>query len=144
HHTLLEKDIEIDVVTDQTSAHDPLNGYIPKGYTIAEANGLRKSNPGLYQTLSKKSMATIVEQSLVYQQTDPFVFANGDNIRQVAKLEGAEHAFDFPGFVPACIRPLFCEGKGSFRWVALSGDPEDIYRTDQLIKDLFPENEALT
>ena len=144
HHLLLEKDLKIDVVTDQTSAHDPLNGYIPKGYTIAEANELRKSNPDLYQTLSKKSMATHVEAMLAYQQRGSIVFDYGNNIRQVAKLEGIENAFHFPGFVPAYIRPLFCEGKGPFRWVALSGDPEDIYRTDQLIKELFPENEALT
>ena len=143
HHTLLEKDIKIDIVTDQTSAHDPLNGYIPEDYTIEEADELRKTNPDIYQTLAKKSMATHVEAMLTYQQKGSIVFDYGNNIRQVARLEGVDNAFDFPGFVPAYIRPLFCEGKGPFRWVALSGDPEDIYRTDQLIKELFPENEAL-
>jgi len=143
HHVLLKKDVKIDIVTDQTSAHDPLNGYIPEDYTIEEANGLRETNPDIYQTLAKKSMATHVKAMLTYQQRGSIVFDYGNNIRQVARLEGVDNAFDFPGFVPAYIRPLFCEGKGPFRWVALSGDPEDIYRTDQLIKELFPENEAL-
>lgn len=143
HHTLLEKDVQIDIVTDQTSAHDPLNGYVPAGYSVEEANDLRKANPELYKTLAKKSMATHVKAMLAYQQKGSIVFDYGNNIRQVARLEGVENAFDFPGFVPAYIRPLFCEGKGPFRWVALSGDPEDIYRTDQLIKELFPDNEAL-
>lgn len=143
HHVLLKKDVKIDIVTDQTSAHDPLNGYIPEGYTIEEANELRETNPDIYQTLAKKSMATHVKAMLTYQQRGSIVFDYGNNIRQVARLEGVDNAFDFPGFVPAYIRPLFCEGKGPFRWVALSGDPEDIYRTDQLIKELFPENEAL-
>lgn len=143
HHILLDKDIHIDIVTDQTSAHDPLNGYIPVGYNVEEAGHFRKTNPTLYQAMAKKSMATHVEAMLAYQKKGSIVFDYGNNIRQVAKLEGVEKAFDFPGFVPAYIRPLFCEGKGPFRWVALSGDPEDIYRTDQLIKDLFPENKAL-
>jgi len=143
HFKLLEKNIKIDIVTDQTSAHDPLNGYIPIGYTVEEAEVLRKSDAEKYMALAKKSMAKHVEAMLTYQDHGSIVFDYGNNIRQVAKDEGLENAFNFPGFVPAYIRPLFCEGKGPFRWAALSGDPEDIYRTDQLIKELFPENEAL-
>lgn len=143
HHRLLEKNIAIDIVTDQTSAHDPLNGYIPVDYSVEAASALRKANPQLYQALAKKSMATHVRAMLTYQQKGAIVFDYGNNIRQVAQLEGVVNAFDFPGFVPAYIRPMFMEGKGPFRWVALSGDPEDIYRTDELIKELFPENEAL-
>ncbi|WP_042144010.1 urocanate hydratase [Paucisalibacillus sp. EB02] len=143
HYKLLEKTIKIDIVTDQTSAHDPLNGYIPIGHSVEEAEGLRKSNPEHYMTLAKQSMAKHVDAMLMYQDQGSIVFDYGNNIRQVAKDEGIKNAFNFPGFVPAYIRPLFCEGKGPFRWAALSGDPEDIYRTDQLIKELFPENEAL-
>jgi urocanate hydratase len=143
HYELLEKNIKIDIVTDQTSAHDPLNGYIPIGYSVEEAEVLRKAEPDKYVSLAKQSMAKHVEAMLMYQEHGSIVFDYGNNIRQVAKDEGVENAFDFPGFVPAYIRPLFCEGKGPFRWAALSGDPEDIYRTDQLIKELFPENEAL-
>ncbi|WP_077329423.1 urocanate hydratase [Virgibacillus siamensis] len=143
HHELMEKDIQIDIVTDQTSAHDPLNGYVPVGYSLDEAAALRKENPQRYTELSSQSMAKHVEAMLAYQQNGSIVFDYGNNIRQVAKDEGVANAFDFPGFVPAYIRPLFCEGKGPFRWAALSGDPEDIYRTDQLIKELFPENKEL-
>ncbi len=143
HHELLKRGVKIDIVTDQTSAHDPLNGYVPEGYSIEEAARLRKENPSLYTQLSQKSMAKHVEAMLKFQKGGSVVFDYGNNIRQVAKDEGVENAFDFPGFVPAYIRPLFCEGKGPFRWAALSGDPEDIYRTDRLIKELFPENEAL-
>ncbi|WP_026907793.1 urocanate hydratase [Paucisalibacillus globulus] len=143
HDKLLEKTIKIDIVTDQTSAHDPLNGYVPIGYSVEEAEVLRKTVPDKYVALAKQSMAKHVEAMLTYQEHGSIVFDYGNNIRQVAKDEGVENAFDFPGFVPAYIRPLFCEGKGPFRWAALSGDPEDIYRTDQLIKELFPENEAL-
>ncbi|OZU87095.1 urocanate hydratase [Virgibacillus indicus] len=143
HQEFLKREIVIDIVTDQTSAHDPLNGYIPRGYSLEEAVKLRKANPEEYTRLSKKSMAEHVEAMLAFQKGGSIVFDYGNNIRQVAKDEGVENAFDFPGFVPAYIRPLFCEGKGPFRWVALSGDPEDIYRTDRLIKELFPENEAL-
>src|SRR5690606_22568423 len=120
-----------------------LNGYIPIGYTVEEAEVLRKSDAEKYMALAKQSMAKHVEAMLPYQDHGSIVFDYGNNIRQVAKDEGLENAFNFPGFVPAYIRPLFCEGKGPFRWAALSGDPEDIYRTDQLIKELFPENEAL-
>lgn len=143
HHELLERDLQIDVVTDQTSAHDPLNGYIPEGYRLEEAARLRKSDPKGYEKLAKQSMAKHVEAMLTYQEKGAIVFDYGNNIRQVAKDEGLEEAFNFPGFVPAYIRPLFCEGKGPFRWAALSGDPEDIYRTDELVKELFPENESL-
>ncbi|XXM72893.1 urocanate hydratase [Lysinibacillus sphaericus] len=143
HHELLKRGVKIDIVTDQTSAHDPLNGYVPEGYSIEEAARLRKENPAKYTELSQKSMAKHVEAMLEFQEGGSIVFDYGNNIRQVAKDEGVENAFDFPGFVPAYIRPLFCEGKGPFRWAALSGDPEDIYRTDRLIKELFPENEAL-
>ncbi|MGR3766092.1 urocanate hydratase [Rossellomorea sp. NS-SX7] len=143
HHELLKRGVKIEIVTDQTSAHDPLNGYVPEGYTLQEAARLRKENPAQYTELSQKSMAKHVEAMLEFQNRGSIVFDYGNNIRQVAKDEGVENAFDFPGFVPAYIRPLFCEGKGPFRWAALSGDPEDIYRTDRLIKELFPENEAL-
>jgi urocanate hydratase len=143
HHELLKKEVEIDVVTDQTSAHDPLNGYIPEGYSLEAAAELRKQDPDKYVHFASKSMAKHVEAMLAFQQKGSIVFDYGNNIRQVALDEGVNHAFDFPGFVPAYIRPLFCEGKGPFRWAALSGDPADIYRTDQLIKELFPENEKL-
>ncbi|MCP3739722.1 urocanate hydratase [Rossellomorea sp. BNER] len=143
HHELLQRGVKIDIVTDQTSAHDPLNGYVPDGYTLEQADQLRKENPDQYTALSKKSMAKHVEAMLEFQARGSIVFDYGNNIRQVAKDEGVDNAFDFPGFVPAYIRPLFCEGKGPFRWAALSGDPEDIYRTDRLIKELFPENEPL-
>jgi urocanate hydratase len=143
HHELLKRGVKVDIVTDQTSAHDPLNGYIPEGMSLDEAAALRKSNPDEYVRRSKQSMAKHVEAMLEFQKRGAIVFDYGNNIRQVAKDEGVENAFAFPGFVPAYIRPLFCEGKGPFRWAALSGDPEDIYRTDALIKELFPENEAL-
>lgn len=143
HHELLEKGAPIDIVTDQTSAHDPLNGYIPVGYSLEEADALRKKNPDAYTELSTKSMARHVEAMLAFQKNGTIVFDYGNNLRQVAFDTGVENAFNFPGFVPAYIRPLFTEGKGPFRWAALSGDPEDIYRTDELIKELFPENKAL-
>jgi urocanate hydratase len=143
HHELLRKNVNIDIITDQTSAHDPLNGYIPEGLTLEDAEQLRTSNPKHYVKLASQSMAKHVKAMLVFQQKGAVAFDYGNNIRQVAKDEGEENAFDFPGFVPAYIRPLFCEGKGPFRWVALSGDPEDIYRTDALIKELFPDNGPL-
>ncbi len=143
HHELLKRDVKIDIVTDQTSAHDPLNGYIPVGYSLEAADKLRKEDSKTYEKLACASMAKHVEAMLLFKEKGSIVFDYGNNIRQVAKDEGVENAFDFPGFVPAYIRPLFCEGKGPFRWAALSGDPEDIYRTDRLIKELFPENEGL-
>lgn len=132
-----------DVVTDQTSAHDPLNGYIPRGYTLSEALALRQSDPKRYIAEAKASMAIQVRAMLDMQQQGAVVFDYGNNIRQQAKDAGVEDAFAFPGFTPAYIRPLFCEGKGPFRWVALSGDPQDIYRTDELIGELFPEDAHL-
>lgn len=132
-----------DFVTDQTSAHDPLNGYIPQGFTFAEALELRISDPVRYEQLSKQTIAVHVQAMLDLQKAGSVVFDYGNNIRQVAFDQGVKDAFNFPGFVPAYIRPLFCEGKGPFRWVALSGDPEDIRKTDQLILDLFPDNDHL-
>ncbi len=129
-----------DVVTDQTSAHDPLS-YIPAGYSAPEATKLRYSDPGKYQKLACQTMVKHVQAMLDFQKQGAEVFDYGNNIRQRAFDEGVKNAFDFPGFVPAYIRPLFCEGKGPFRWAALSGDPEDIYRTDECIAELFPENE---
>ncbi|NOU74447.1 urocanate hydratase [Paenibacillus sp. LMG 31458] len=132
-----------DFVTDQTSAHDPLNGYVPSGYSLQAAAELRNSNPAEYVKLSKKSITAHVRAMLDLQRLGSVVFDYGNNIRQVALDEGVTDAFNFPGFVPAYIRPLFCEGKGPFRWVALSGDPEDIYKTDELVLKLFPDNEPL-
>ncbi|MDP1421346.1 urocanate hydratase [Peribacillus simplex] len=132
-----------DVLTDQTSAHDPLNGYTPSGLSMAEAAELRNANPEEYIKLSKASMAKHVRAMLEMMEKGAVTFDYGNNIRQVAKDEGVENAFDFPGFVPAYIRPQFCEGKGPFRWVALSGDPEDIYKTDQAILREFADNEHL-
>jgi len=132
-----------DVVTDQTSAHDELRGYYPHGISFEEANKLRTADPEKYIKMSYKSMARHVEAMLAFQKAGAVVFDYGNNIRAQAQIAGVTQAFDFPGFVPAYIRPLFCEGKGPFRWVALSGDPEDIYRTDRLVKELFPEDEAL-
>ncbi|QDX91243.1 urocanate hydratase [Brevibacillus laterosporus] len=130
-------------VTDQTSAHDPLNGYVPTGYELDDALALRASDPDQYIRLAKSSMATHVQAMLDLQKAGSIVFDYGNNIRQVAFDEGVKDAFNFPGFVPAYIRQLFCEGKGPFRWAALSGDPEDIYKTDELVLKLFPENEHL-
>lgn len=132
-----------DVVTDQTSAHDPLNGYVPAGLTLAEAAELRKADPSTYMERAKRSMVMHVQAMLDLQKAGAVVFDYGNNIRQVAFNEGLKEAFAFPGFVPAFIRPLFCEGKGPFRWAALSGDPEDIYKTDRAIMQLFPEDQAL-
>jgi urocanate hydratase len=130
-------------VTDQTSAHDPLVGYIPAGFTLDQAAELRAADPKHYVELSKQSMATHVQAMLDLQKMGSVVFDYGNNIRQVALDHGVQDAFNFPGFVPAYIRPLFCEGKGPFRWAALSGDPEDIRKTDELILKLFPENDHL-
>ena len=144
HWQILEKGILPDVVTDQTSAHDVLFGYIPQGLSIEEANELRKSNQTEYKKRAMDSMAKHVEAMLEFQQKGAVVFDYGNNLRQRAKDNGVENAFDYPGFVPAYIRPLFCEGKGPFRWVALSGDKEDIYKTDEAIMNLFPENDHLS
>jgi urocanate hydratase len=143
HQQLLLRGVIPDVVTDQTSAHDPLNGYIPAGMSLEEAADLRKSDPKGYIKRARESIAIHVRAMLDFQERGSVVFDYGNNIRQQALDAGVKEAFNFPGFVPAYIRPLFCEGKGPFRWVALSGDPEDIYRTDEAIMRLFPENEAL-
>lgn len=143
HEQLVHRNIPIDIVTDQTSAHDPLNGYIPSGMSLKEAADLRIQDAAEYIRRSTQSMAHHVKSMLAFQKKGAVVFDYGNNIRQVAFDHGVKQAFDFPGFVPAYIRPLFCEGKGPFRWVALSGDPEDIYRTDELIKDLFPDHKHL-
>jgi urocanate hydratase len=144
---LLPKMIEMgeipDLVTDQTSAHDPLHGYLPAGFSMEEGAELRKRNPEQYIEKSKQSMAVHVKAMLEMQKKGAVVFDYGNNIRQVAFDEGVKNAFDFPGFVPAFIRPLFCEGKGPFRWVALSGDPEDIRKTDEVILREFSNNEHL-
>ncbi|PFR30068.1 urocanate hydratase [Bacillus cereus] len=140
---LVKRDITPDLVTDQTSAHDPLNGYVPIGYSLEEAAKLREEDPERYVQLSKESMRKHVEAMLAMQEKGAITFDYGNNIRQVAFDEGLKNAFDFPGFVPAFIRPLFCEGKGPFRWVALSGDPEDIYKTDEVILREFADNEHL-
>lgn len=132
-----------DVVTDQTSAHDPLNGYVPAGISYEEALELRKSNPTEYIKMAMESMAAHVQAMLDLQKAGAIVFDYGNNIRQQAKKQGVENAFDFPGFVPAYIRPLFCEGKGPFRWAALSGDPEDIYKIDDRLVKEFGDNERL-
>ncbi|AZR74609.1 urocanate hydratase [Anoxybacter fermentans] len=132
-----------DVVTDQTSAHDPLNGYVPAGMSLEEALELRKSNPDEYIKRAMESIAVHVQAMLDLKKAGAVVFDYGNNIRQQAKKQGVENAFDFPGFVPAYIRPLFCEGKGPFRWAALSGDPEDIYKIDDRLCKEFSDNERL-
>lgn len=139
----VRRGIRPDFVTDQTSAHDPLNGYIPAGYSVEEAASLRGSDPGLYMRLARESMAGQVQAMLSLRAMGAVVFDYGNNIRQAAFEQGIRDAFDIPGFVPAYIRPLFCEGKGPFRWVALSGDEADIRRTDRLVLELFPDNEGL-
>ena len=140
---IVRRGIKPDMVTDQTSAHDPLNGYLPIGWTLAQAKDLRVSDPQRVISEAKKSMAVQVKAMLDFWQQGIPVVDYGNNIRQVALEEGVKNAFDFPGFVPAYIRPLFCEGIGPFRWVALSGDPEDIYKTDQKVKELIPNNPHL-
>jgi urocanate hydratase len=138
-----ERGIVPDVLTDQTSAHDPLNGYVPEGLSVEQADELREEDPDSYLERSHASIVRHVEAMVALQDAGAVTFDYGNNIRQVAFDNGFERAFEFPGFVPAYIRPLFCEGSGPFRWVALSGDPEDIYATDEAIKRLFPEKEAL-
>ncbi len=140
---LARRGITPDLVTDQTSAHDLLNGYIPAGLSVEEAAELRQRDPDDYQRRALESINQHVLAMLDLQESGAVVFDYGNNIRGQALLAGNVHALDFPGFVPAFIRPLFCRGKGPFRWAALSGDPEDIHRTDQLVLKLFPENEAL-
>ena len=140
---LLEDGVVPDVLTDQTSAHDPLHGYVPNSLSLAEADELRKSDPAGYKEKSLKSMARHVGYMLQMQKRGSITFDYGNNIREFALQGGEPNAFDFNGFVPEYIRPLFCEGKGPFRWAALSGDPEDIYATDQALIEAFPENTRL-
>lgn len=140
---MLKDNIIPDILTDQTSAHDPLNGYVPNGMRLEAALDLRKKDAAAYRELSLKSMARHVGFMLQMQQKGAVTFDYGNNLREFAREGGEANAFNFPGFTPAYIRPLFCEGKGPFRWVALSGDPEDIYTTDQALIEAFPENTHL-
>jgi urocanate hydratase len=140
---LVRRDERFDVVTDQTSAHDALNGYVPAGLSMDAAADLRRTDPDEYLRRSMSSMADHVRAMLALQSAGSVTFDYGNNIRAQAQTAGVANAFDFPGFVPAFIRPLFCEGKGPFRWAALSGDPADILATDRAILQLFPENESL-
>ncbi len=144
HWQILEQGILPDVVTDQTSAHDVLYGYIPINLSVEEAKVLRESNQAEYEKRAMDSMARHVEAMLEFQRRGAIVFDYGNNLRQRAKDNGVENAFDYPGFVPAYIRPLFCEGKGPFRWVALSGEKQDIYKTDEAIMNLFPADDHLS
>jgi urocanate hydratase len=141
---LARRGVVPDLVTDQTSAHDPIGGYIPQGLDVAQAAELRKSDPEAYRKRSLESMAKHVEGMLALQKLGSITFDYGNNIRTFAFEQGVKNAYDFPGFVPAYIRPLFCEGRGPFRWAALSGEPSDIYRTDKLVLDMFPHDEVLT
>jgi urocanate hydratase len=140
---ILKRKIVPDVLTDQTSAHDVLNGYVPMGMSFEDAIALRKSNPDKYIKLSRQTIVKHVEAMLEFQKRGAITFDYGNNIRGEAKENGVSNAFDIPGFVPEFIRPLFCDGKGPFRWAALSGDPNDIYETDKAVKETFPENKAL-
>ncbi len=140
---MLKRGFIPDIVTDQTSAHDPLNGYLPAYFSLEDGEKLRSENPEEYVKKSKESMAVHVKAMLEMEEKGAVAFDYGNNIRQVAFDEGVKNAFHFPGFVPAYIRPQFCEGKGPFRWVALSGDPEDIYKTDEVILREFSDNEHL-
>jgi urocanate hydratase len=140
---LVKRGVRPDAVTDQTSAHDPANGYLPSGWSVEEWLEKRKTDPDAVVAASVKSMAVHVRAMLEFHKQDIPTFDYGNNIRQVACDEGVDNAFDFPGFVPAYVRPLFCRGVGPFRWVALSGDPEDIYRTDAKVKELIPDDQNL-
>jgi urocanate hydratase len=140
---MLERGIQPDALTDQTSAHDPANGYCPAGWTVAKWQEMRERDPKAVADAAKQSIAKHVEAMLAYKAMGVPTFDYGNNIRQEAFDEGVTNAFDFPGFVPAYVRPLFCRGIGPFRWAALSGDPEDIYRTDQRVKELIPDDKHL-
>ena len=140
---LVSRGITPDVVTDQTSAHDPLNGYLPRGWTLSQAVEMRKRDEAAVVKAAKQSMAIQVQAMLDFQAAGAATVDYGNNIRQMALEEGVANAFDFPGFVPAYIRPLFCKGIGPFRWAALSGDPQDIYRTDAKVKELIPDDAHL-
>jgi urocanate hydratase len=140
---MLRRGVRPDAVTDQTSAHDPINGYLPEGWTVEQWDKLRGSDPAAVASAARKSMAQHVRAMLDFQQLGIPTFDYGNNIRQVAFDEGVSNAFDFPGFVPAYVRPLFCRGIGPFRWAALSGDPEDILRTDAKVKEMIPDDPHL-
>jgi urocanate hydratase len=140
---LLERGVKPDALTDQTSAHDPVNGYLPQGWSVEQWDERRGSDPKGTAEAASRSMARHVEYLLRYKRMGLPVFDYGNNIRQVALEQGVEQAFDIPGFVPEYIRPLFCRGVGPFRWVALSGDPEDIYKTDAKVKELIPHDAHL-
>jgi len=140
---LFRRGVRPDVVTDQTSAHDPINGYLPKGWTLDQWESKRESDPKSVERASRQSMAVHVRAMLDFHRAGVPTLDYGNNIRQMALEEGVAEAFDFPGFVPAYIRPLFCRGVGPFRWAALSGDPEDIFRTDAKVKELLPDNKHL-
>ena len=140
---LVRRGVLPDVVTDQTSAHDPGNGYLPAGWTLAEWRAKRESDPAAVEAAARESIRTHVQAMVAFAERGVPTLDYGNNIRQVASDEGLEDAFSFPGFVPACIRPLFCRGIGPFRWCALSGDPEDIYRTDEKVKELLPDDPHL-
>ncbi len=140
---ILKRNIIPDVLTDQTSAHDVLNGYVPMGISLQEAFELRSSDPAKYMNLARKTIVEHVKAMLAFQEKGAVTFDYGNNIRGEAKENGVTNAFDIPGFVPEYIRPLFCDGKGPFRWAALSGDPEDIYKTDKAVIETFPEDTAL-
>jgi urocanate hydratase len=142
---LVKRGVKPDLVTDQTSAHDLINGYLPSGWTVEQWKTASEdpARHGELRDAASQSCAVHVQAMLDFHRMGVPVFDYGNNIRQVAKDRGVANAFDFPGFVPAYIRPLFCEGKGPFRWVALSGDPEDIYKTDAKVKELFPANRHL-
>jgi urocanate hydratase len=140
---LLDRGLDVDIVTDQTSAHDPLYGYVPAGYDIDEARALRDQDPDTYVKAARESMATQCEAMVGFQKLGAEVFDYGNNLRGEAQTAGYADAFSYPGFVPAYIRDLFAEGSGPFRWVALSGDPADITVTDRAIADLFPDKEPL-
>ncbi|HUT85512.1 MAG TPA: urocanate hydratase, partial [Elusimicrobiales bacterium] len=140
---IAKRKIKVDMLTDQTSAHDPLNGYIPKGYSVKQSDELRASNPQKYKKLAMESIAIHVKAMLELQKQGAVTFDYGNNIRTMAYKQGVKNAYDFPGFVPAYIRPLFCEGKGPFRWAALSGNPKDIAVTDEMVLKLFPKDKML-
>jgi len=140
---LVRRGVVPDIVTDQTSAHDPANGYLPIGWTLGEWESKRETDPAAVAAASRKSMVTQVQAMLDFQARGAVVMDYGNNIRQMAKEEGLQSAFDFPGFVPAYIRPLFCRGVGPFRWVALSGNPDDIHKTDAKVRELIPDDPHL-
>jgi urocanate hydratase len=140
---LLNDNIIPEILTDQTSAHDPVNGYVPHGLTLEEATALRKTDSGAYKKRSLMSMARHVHLMLELQKRGSITFDYGNNLREFARQGGEAHAFDFPGFVPAYVRPLFCEGKGPFRWAALSGDPSDIFVTEEALIEAFPSNKHM-